>query len=321
MRRRLFETRNAFASFVPFVSFVLPLLFPSFVFAQLPDAVGVRAQGMGGAFTALADDASAGWWNPAGLASGAFLNVSVEYGELNDPPIADAPSHRGVAFAFPALGLSYYRMPVSEIAPTSSTDAAAGSRQDPGTPSVRTVELSQFGVTLGQSIGNHFVLATTFKLLHASVAGDDTEGDLDIGGMVAFGRLRAGVTVRNVREATFGEEFEAFTMRRQVRAGAAWASNLVGIGVLGFAVDADIRRVVTALGEERRVAGGGELWILGRTVGVRGGVSGSTVGHTRESHSGGVSVAVRRGIYAEGQLTGGSDELRRGWSTGFRVTF
>ena len=30
--------------------------------------VGARALGMGGAFVGLADDASAGYWNPAGLA-------------------------------------------------------------------------------------------------------------------------------------------------------------------------------------------------------------------------------------------------------------
>ena len=310
--------RPASLSLVCFVAFV-SLSSPAS--AQLPDAAGVRAQGMGGAFTGLADDANAGWWNPAGLASGAFLNLSLEYGELNDPPIADAPSHRGFALAFPALGVSYYRMPVSEIAPTPSTGTGTAGRQDPGTPSIRTVEVSQLGVTIGQSIGNHFVMASTFKLMHASVAGDDTEGDLDIGGMVAFGRLRAGLSVRNVREATFGEEFEAFTLRRQARAGGAWAANLAGIGVLAVAVDGDILRVVTALGEERRLATGAELWIMGRTVGVRGGVSGSTVGNTRESHAGGVSVAVRRGIYAEAQLTGGSDELRRGWSTGMRVTF
>ena len=29
--------------------------------------VGARARGMGGAFVAVADDASATWWNPAGL--------------------------------------------------------------------------------------------------------------------------------------------------------------------------------------------------------------------------------------------------------------
>src|SRR5689334_2120727 len=40
--------------------------------AQLFEAVGTRAQGLGGAFVAVADDATASWWNPAGLATGAY---------------------------------------------------------------------------------------------------------------------------------------------------------------------------------------------------------------------------------------------------------
>jgi hypothetical protein len=35
--------------------------------AQSFEAVGPRARGLGGAFTAVADDATATWWNPAGL--------------------------------------------------------------------------------------------------------------------------------------------------------------------------------------------------------------------------------------------------------------
>jgi len=37
--------------------------------AQGDPPVGVRAAGMAGAFTAVADDATAAVWNPAGLAS------------------------------------------------------------------------------------------------------------------------------------------------------------------------------------------------------------------------------------------------------------
>src|SRR5712664_3063013 len=62
-----------------------PLLF-SFVSlsataaAQTTDVNGVRANGMAGAFTAVADDATAGWWNPAGLAGGAYFNGVLEFG-------------------------------------------------------------------------------------------------------------------------------------------------------------------------------------------------------------------------------------------------
>jgi hypothetical protein len=45
------------------------------VSAQSAPPIGVRAAGMGGAFTAVADDGTAPFWNPAGLASGAFAGT------------------------------------------------------------------------------------------------------------------------------------------------------------------------------------------------------------------------------------------------------
>src|ERR1700741_3735958 len=69
--------------------------------AQTTDVIGVRANGMAGAFTAVADDATAGWWNPAGLAGGALFNGLVEYGR---PEKAQPESVRGFAAAYPALG-------------------------------------------------------------------------------------------------------------------------------------------------------------------------------------------------------------------------
>lgn len=311
-------------AFVFFLSLVWCCAFPSFVSAQSPDAVGVRAQGMGGAFTAIADDATASWWNPAGLASGAYLNMVLEYGEAKDPPTPDKLFHRGVAIAFPALGLSYYRLTVSEIAPAGSTGPAAAGRQGTGTPGVRSLDVSQFGATVGQSLGNHLVVASTVKLLRASTASTDTEsqGGLDLGAMFVYRPWRAGVVVRNAREPTFGEGDAAFTLRRQVRAGAAWSSAAsTAYGGAAVAFDADLRVLPTALGDERRVAVGGELWTKRRVIGARAGVSGSTVGERRAAYSGGVSLALRNGVFGEGQLTGGSDSLRKGWSLGLRVTF
>jgi len=45
----------------------LALLSAGPTFAQPSDLVGTRARGMGGAFVAVADDASATWWNAAGI--------------------------------------------------------------------------------------------------------------------------------------------------------------------------------------------------------------------------------------------------------------
>src|SRR3954470_216590 len=120
--------------------------------AQTFESVGVRAQGLGGAFVAVAGDATASWWNPAGLATGAYLSSVVEHVRLTTPanPPASGPASRTAAgdfaISFPALGLSYYRLRVSEIADPGSTVAAPGNRQDPvfDGSRVRSAAISQF---------------------------------------------------------------------------------------------------------------------------------------------------------------------------------
>src|SRR6185503_10252364 len=43
--------------------------------------VGARAVGMGGAFTAVADDATAPWWNPAGMVYLPYREVIPQHSE------------------------------------------------------------------------------------------------------------------------------------------------------------------------------------------------------------------------------------------------
>jgi hypothetical protein len=308
---------------------------------------------MAGAFTAVADDATATWWNPAGLAGGAYFNAILEFGNHREPQTDRAPSGgpapawrtkaRGVSLAFPALGLSYYRLRVSEIRPETSTGTEGGVRQDKGTTEVRlrSLVLNQFGATVGQSVGNHLVIGSTLKLVRASFGADvrapggasldeaerlpadgETHSGLDMGAMAVFGRTRLGLTVRNVTEPEFGSGSSAITLRRQARAGVALSSGTRGvIGSATVAADADLTTTATALGDERRVAAGVEVWTLKRNVGIRGGVGASSIGDRRLAFSGGLSAAVRRGTYLEAEATGGSDQSRHGWSLGFRVTF
>jgi hypothetical protein len=174
--------------------------------AQEYEAIGIRAQGMGGAFVALADDATASWWNPAGLATGAYLNSIFEYGRPDD-----SARPKGVALAFPALGVSYYRLNISEIQPISSTATNVANRQDQGSAGVdlRQLEVTQYGVTVGQSVGSHLVLGSTLKLVRG---GGNTTGDLDIGVMVSGGIVRAGVAVRNAAEPKLGPADTGLTL-------------------------------------------------------------------------------------------------------------
>jgi len=303
---------------------------------------------MGGAFTAVADDASATWWNPAGLAAGPYVNAIVEAGQLGEPasPAAAQPAWRaggvGFAAAFPAMGLSYYRFRISEIVPSSTTGAAQAGRQDPGVADVRlrSLVLSQFGATVGQSIGDHLVFASTLKLLRGGLGSasrpgggtledadalegpSDTRGTLDVGAMAAYGVARVGVTLRNATSPTFGGGVDAVTLRRQVRTGfALTTARGRWFGGLTVAVDADLTRVATADGDERRVASGVEGWTRGRRFGARAGVSASTLGAHRAAESAGASWAVRSGLFVDAQVTGGARGSRRGWGVDTRVTF
>ena len=81
-----------------FLLFVVTI--PVSVAAQTFGGVGTRAEGMGGAFVAVADDATAVYWNPAGIATGATFDFQVAF----------APdSSVFVGASLPVLGLSYYR--------------------------------------------------------------------------------------------------------------------------------------------------------------------------------------------------------------------
>ena len=61
-----------------FVCGVCPLLAASGAGAQDFAAVGSRAAGMGGAFVGVADDATAIYWNPAGLAAGSYFSLALD---------------------------------------------------------------------------------------------------------------------------------------------------------------------------------------------------------------------------------------------------
>jgi len=278
--------------------------------AQIFETIGIRAQGMGGAFVAVADDATATWWNPAGLATGAYFSGLVEYDRLTAP--ADT-SVEAVAVGYPALGLSYYRLPISEMQPASSVATASSGRQDQG-------YLSEFGATVGQSLGKQLAVSSTLKLVRAG----ETHGDFDVGTMATLGHFRIGVVVRNVTQPSFGPAANHLVLDRQARVGGAFILGSSSSNQLVIAVDGDLTRVPTYAGDSRRVAGGAELWVWRRLLGVRGGLSAETVAQ-HASASGGLSFVLQSGrylkTYLDGQLTRGTDEVRRGWGTDVRVTF
>jgi hypothetical protein len=321
----------------------------SAVSAQTFESVGVRAQGLGGAFVAVADDATASWWNPAGLATGRYLSAVVERGQITEPvdPVAGAPAARTTfndfAVAFPALGISYYRLRVSAVTGTGSTGADGAVRQDQRVTggSVRSVAVSQFGSTVGQSLGDHLVVGSTLKLLRAGAAstgalgeapldtGDDlsvsrrTRADLDIGAMANFSRVRVGLAVKNLTTPTLdGEDADGLSLPRQARIGLAVLSAPHSLRRgLTFAADADLTTMSTVFGDVRHLSAGLEGWLANGRLGLRGGGSVSTAGERRPTGSAGISVALTRALHISASRTLGRDESVTGWSGGVDVAF
>ena len=311
---------------------------------QVIEAVGTRALGMGGAFVAVASDSSATWWNPAGLAAGPFVDLSL--GRTVTERRASAPQWRQGAswfsLAAPMVGISYYRLKLTDIRAFDPTAAAAGDREDRAVGvGVQSASFSQIGLTLLHTLLPGVHAGTTIKYVSGTVRtgsqgsdvpeteifdlGEGLEGgtvqrhvDLDAGVLAIAGPLRLGAVVRNLREPEFGD---GFRLPRQVRMGAA--IDLEEAGGIPFlaATDIDLRSYQTVSGPRRVVAAGAEQWLFNRRVGIRGGARVNTVGGKERSATAGISVAPRAGMFVEGHVVRGGAPDERGWGAAVRVSF
>ncbi len=224
---------------------------------------------MGGAFVGVADDATAVYWNPAGVAlGGAFLSLVHRLqpreggtgGHQRGRPPVGGPHrpHRaaGGAVVLPAdrhVRIAYDRPP--DRSPLRLTTHHAG-------------------VTLVQSINEHVAVATTLKWVRGYAAprpwsqkgiatifwtapaispmGRPSKFDADIGMMARLGKVRAGLTVRNVTEPDFASaNGQALTLTRQTRAGISY----IGVAGLIVAADFDLERSAGSLGDVRECRG------------------------------------------------------------------
>jgi hypothetical protein len=276
--------------------------------AQPFEQAGLRAQGMGGAFVGVADDASAVWWNPAGLAAGPFFTVLVEHQQQPDP----GEHVTALALAVPPLGVSYQRVrePVSAAAP-----AGNDRETESEVPQLRLLVAHVTGVTLLHSVTSGFVVGTTLKFVHGDVDERSTNRlDLDVGAHYRAGRLSAGLVVRNVTEPSFSAQREPeVTLERQVRAGIG-----VAAGRTTIAADVDLTDVVGAW-PGRRVAVGAERR-FGERFAARGGVRCRLRDGPDPWVSLGGSYAIRTGIWLDG-FWGRSPDQDARWGIGARVAY
>lgn len=314
--------------------------------AQPFEAVGERALGMGGAFVAVANDSTATWWNPAGLASGPFLDLAV--GGASTSADSEYPAWRTgagwISLGTPPLGVSYYRFKITDIRAIPPTGTAEAGREDRAAgEGIRSLSISQFGATVLHTITTGVTAGATVKYERGTVrtrafgpadaavaisglldSGDDLDDgesdgtvDIDVGMLATRGAMRFGLTARNLREPRLGGR----ELPRQVRAGAAFDGTAAGSVPVTVSVDADLRRYDGAAGDQRVIAFGGEYWLGSERIAVRGGARFNTVGAQDRTVTAGASVAARAGLFIEGHAAVGGDPRERGWGVAARVSF
>ncbi len=305
--------------------------------AQTFETVGTRAAGMGGAFVAVADDASASYWNPAGFASGSIFSLVLDRtsGERVGAG-ADAGGSRSgwlIAIGAPAVALSYYRLRSTELSSAPGIPEAGPFFQ------ADTLVTHHTGATVVQSLMRGVAVGATLKLVRGVVSsatgpvsvrdellGDGSGGaaarssrvDADLGVMAAFGPMKAGLTVRNVAEPSFKGPagHGAVTLERQARAGVSMAP-LAGWVV---AADMDVIGSGRMSGPPRRFAVGAEGRVHRRAY-LRGGVNAGVSGERAAAGSVGASVAATSSLLLDLSITRGSDRAIRGWGVSARVGY
>ena len=322
---------------------LLPVLVPLFFLcagaahAQPFETLGTRALGMGGAFVAVADDASATYWNPAGLATGHVLSLLTDRSESTqrrDPRLPGAAAADGsgtiTALSTNEVAFAHYRVRVNQA------------RTDPdGAAVVQSLSLQHFAVAGAEPVFPGVSVGTTLRYvrgLAANVGGASGapvdsllqaagaarargQGafDVDLGLMIGTETVRVGLVARNLRQPSFETlDGSTFNLDRHVRAGLS-VRTVAGLLV---AADVDLHSRTDAIdGRRRNVALGAEHW-FGQWLGVRGGVRTNLEAEDPQMiHAVGISFAVASGVYLDGQITRSRDSAERGWGVAARFGF
>jgi hypothetical protein len=255
--------------------------------------VGARALGMGGAFTSVADDASAIYWNPAGLTflrGGQALGMHAEQfgGEIGHDFLSAAYPLRGAGEAEKGIvGLAWSRVAVDDIEVTTDGLLDYGADGLPGTgdPGEGNGEYDfgeafdysafrmesnanqAFYFSYARNLTDRLAIGGNVKLLRVDLVGVNATGvGADLGFLyqasssLTLGLLAQDVTTTRISWDTGHRE----TVSPSFVVGSYYARPFGGFGVVSVAADlalaTDGRDTASQLGSGADFRGGLEYW-------------------------------------------------------------
>ncbi|MFO8099794.1 MAG: PorV/PorQ family protein [Salinibacter sp.] len=170
----------------------------------LAGGVDGRALGMGGAYVSLADEVSAGYWNPAGLSHLTYPEVSYMHVER----FAGAVSFDYGAVAFPAterstVGVSVFRSGVNDIVNTLNAWDPVRQQPKPNYESlITTFSAADWALFVGYSrqVNERLSVGVSFKGIRRAI-GDFANAwgySMDVAAQYRAGPYRLGAVVQDV---------------------------------------------------------------------------------------------------------------------------
>lgn len=190
--------------------------------------LGARAASMGGAFTGVADDATAFYWNPAGIAFGRFVSAGFYHGR-------DEMDRKGLPLEARATGLSlgYTFM---GVAFTQFRQTSADERLDTFDVAVSVLQsLPLDNLVIAGNV--HYLRGETFGGEGAAGVSSDS-WDVDLGVLYAPNDfVRAGLMVRQIRGARFRTAVEGGTLELPTLARAGLSFRLPFEALVALDVD------------------------------------------------------------------------------------
>ena len=220
--------------------------------------VGGRALGMGGAFVALANDVTAGYWNPAGLSSINYTELSL----MHEERFGSLVNYDYGAIAFPSgprssIGFSLIRLGVDNIDNTSEAliDASTSDRRkiyeiynpnarvDPSRVTTFNSADWAFYFTYSKRVNEEFAYGANLKLIRRDLGSNSATGiGFDVGVRLRLmDKLALGVNLQDITTTLLAWDTGTKELiSPTAKIGGAYFIDLFG-GRIAPAVDFDVR--------------------------------------------------------------------------------